>query len=234
MSVTAAAPDADRPVELDRARTARGELALRRRGDVLELVVDGVFAMDTVDVSTERALATLVLQRLAPPEPDAGWHVVVGGLGLGFTAQRLLADPRVASVHVVELHQVVVDWARAGLVPAAGSALADPRVRVEVADVLDAVPALPPGGVDAVLLDVDNGPSFLIHPGNETVYAAGLLTAALHALRPGGLLGIWAAQRERELAERLTRLTGRPCAEVLLDVHRDGRAVQYAIYLAVR
>lgn len=217
------------PIELARARTEHGELLLRRRGDVLELVVDGVFAMDTVDVSTERALADLALDR-CPPAPPEGFRVVVGGLGLGYTADRLLREARVGHVLVVELHPEVVAWARAGLTPVAGAVLADPRVEVRVGDVADVVPALPPRAADAVLLDVDNGPGFLIHQGNERIYGSTFITAALAALRPGGVLAVWSAQREPGLAARLAALAG-DVEEVRLDVRRDGRDLEYALYL---
>ncbi len=225
------APPAPRPVELARVDTPHGELALRRRGEVLELIVDGVFAMDTVDVATEEALADLALDRLRAAGERTELDVVVAGLGLGYTGRRVLAQESVRSVLVIELQQALVEWARRGLLPEAGLLLADPRVRVEVADVLDAVPALPPGSVDAVLLDVDNGPGFLIHQGNSRVYAPAFLAAALGALRPGGVLGVWSAHPEPRLAEDLDRL-GEGCEEVLIGVERDGRHVEYALYLA--
>jgi spermidine synthase len=214
-----------------RADDGIAELALLRRrtggGDVLELVVDGVFAMDTEQTETERALATLALEQLG----GEGLHVVVGGLGLGYTTATLLADPRVARVDVVELHAPLVQWLRDGRVPAVSGLLDDPRVHVTIADVADAVPALPPASLDALLLDVDNGPGFLVHPGNTRVYAAPFLTAAARALRSGGVLGVWSAEASAELALVLERICG-SCEEVLLDVSRHGRTFTYAVYLA--
>jgi spermidine synthase len=214
-----------------RADDGIAELALLRRrtpgGEVLELVVDGVFAMDTEQTETERALAGLALDQLG----DDDLHVVVGGLGLGYTTATLLADPRVSRVEVVELHEPLVRWVREGLVPPARGLLDDPRVHVHVADVVDALPALVPGSVDALLLDVDNGPGFLVHPGNTRVYAAPFLTAAARVLRPGGVLGVWSAEASAELALVLERTCG-SCEEVLLDVDREGRTFTYAVYLA--
>lgn len=219
-----------RPVEVARADTGRGEVALRRRGQVLELIVDGVFAMDTVDVASERALAALALDRLRVGD-GRGLEVVVGGLGLGYTGQRVLEDPRVQSLLLVELHGALVDWARRGLLPDAARVLADPRVRVLVADVLDAVPALAHASADAVLLDVDNGPGFLVHRHNARAYATPFLTAALRVVRPGGVLGIWSAQPEPALAEDLGRLCAQ-CEEMSIPLTRDGRHLEYAVYLA--
>jgi spermidine synthase len=203
-----------------RADDGIAELALLRRrtphGDVLELVVDGVFAMDTEQTETERALATLALEQLGGDR----LHVVVGGLGLGYTTSTLLAEPRVRRVDVVELHAPLVQWVREGRVPAVQGLLDDPRVHVTVADILDAVPGLPPASVD-----------MLVHPGNTRVYAAPFLTAAARALRSGGVLGVWSAEASAELALVLERTCG-SCEEVLLDVVRDGRSFTYAVYLA--
>jgi spermidine synthase len=222
-------PGDDGSQVLARSRDEAGELTLRRRGEVLELIVDGVFAMDTLHTATEEALARLALARLGPRPMD----VVVGGLGLGYTCRVLLAEPRVRRVTVIELHPALVEWVRGGLVPPAAGLLSDPRLQVRVADVLDAVPALPPASADAVLLDVDNGPSFLTHPGNAGVYAPPFLRAAARALRPGGILRVWSSEAAPQLALGLERTCG-TCEEVLLDVRREGREYTYAVYLARR
>src|SRR3954463_10356425 len=214
-----------------RADDGIAELALLRRrapaGDVLELVVDGVFAMDTEQTETEQALAGLALEQLGGDD----LHVVVGGLGLGYTTATLLADPRVTRVDVVELHEPLGRWLRDGVVPAARGVLDDPRVHVTVGDVADAIPALPAASVDALLLDVDNGPGFLVHPGNPRISAAPFLAAAARLLRPAGVLGVWSAEASTELALVLERTCG-SCEEVLLDVDREVRTFTYAVYLA--
>lgn len=223
-------------VEIARALGRSGELALLRRGTVLELVVDGVFAMDSAHPQTEQALATLALQRLAAghgAEPGGGLRVVVAGLGLGFTAVRALADPAVARLDVVELDEVLVEWVRQGLVPSAAGLLDDPRVNVHVGDIQQVLPRFGPASVDAVLLDIDNGPDFLVHPGNAAVYRAEFLAQAAAALRPGGVLAIWSADPSPVVQAALTEVCG-PCTEVLLDASRDGRRFEYAIYLATR
>jgi len=212
---------------IESARDENGEIVLARRDGVLELIVDGVFAMDTVHTSSEQALAALALARLR----GRGLRVLVGGLGLGFTTATLLADSRVGHVDVVELHPALVDWVRRGLVPHARGLLDDPRLSVRVADVLDVVPSLPRGDLDAVLLDVDNGPGFLTHPGNTAVYSPPFLVAAARALVRGGVLGVWSADPAAELAVALERACGE-CEEVLLEITRDGRTFTYAVYLA--
>lgn len=229
-----------------RADGVGGELVLRRRGAVAELIVDGVFAMDSAHTATEEALATLALARLAP---DAqGLRVVVGGLGLGYTTAAVLADPRVSTVDVVELEPALVGWIRGGLagpayqVPRRSSAparapapacgvLADPRVRVHLGDVRAVIPAFGHGVADLVLLDVDNGPGFLVHGDNAGLYRPGFLAEAAATLRPGGVLAVWSADPAPELHRALETVCAR-CDEVLFDVEREGRAYVHALYIA--
>ena len=233
------------PTVIARGDTGHGEVALRRRGEVLELIVDGVFAMDSAHTDTEVALAGLALDRLPrhqpdppghpsgrPHSPDHGWRVVIGGLGLGFTARAALADQRVVAVQVVELQSLLVDWAREGLVPPVAELLEDPRLRVEVGDVIDVVGRLPRGSVDAILLDVDNGPGFLVHEHNASVYRTPFLTSAIAALTAGGVVAVWSADPDPSLPVALHAAGGGEVDEVLLDVERDGRRFRYAVYLA--
>jgi spermidine synthase len=218
---------------LARAEGPRGEVALRRRttddgGTHLELVVDGVFAMDDVDTTTERALATEALRRL----PGRDLRVLVGGLGLGWTAATALAEPRVGTVEVAELHAPLVRWAAEGRLPALP--LGDPRLRVRTGDVADVL-AEHDGRWDAVLLDVDNGPGFLVHPSNDALYRPAGLAAAVAALRPSGVLAIWSSTPAPRLRESLARLPATADAEqLLLPVTRDGRVSTYAVVLARR
>jgi spermidine synthase len=223
------------PRTLGRAPAAGGgELVLRARPgagpsgtDGFELIVNGVFAMDTVHVSSELALAAETLTRLA----GSGWHVVVGGLGLGYTLRELLADRRVASVEVVELEPALVAWVRAGLVPPAVGLLDDPRVTVVVGDVVNHLAGLAAGSADAILLDVDNGPDFLVHQANSALYDVPALASAVRALRPGGRLAVWSAAPAPELAARLREVSG-SVEVVTLPATREGRTMEYVLYVA--
>ncbi|MGO1166893.1 MAG: hypothetical protein ACTMHL_09790 [Janibacter sp.] len=214
------------------AETRRGEVALRERpaadGSVIhELIVGGVFAMDSADTSTETALALRSLERVDEPG-----RVLVGGLGLGFTPWQVLKDRRVGEVHVAEIEEDLVQWARLGLTPTLGVLTRHPRVTIhpqDIATVLDGDVPEAPGPWDLVLLDVDNGPSFLVHEDNERLYSAPALQAALSVVAPGGVLAIWAAQAEPELLAALTALA--PTEEILLPVERQGRSLEYALYL---
>jgi spermidine synthase len=212
-----------------RAATPHGEVALRRRGDAVELVVNGAFAMDTVDTTTEVELATAALSDGHPH------RVLVGGLGLGFTARAVLADVRVARLDVVELAAPLVDWARAGLVPELAGLEDDGRCRLWVGDVADALAGVdgPTGPWDLVLLDVDNGPDFLVHAHNEGLYSGAGLAAAAGCIAPGGRLVIWSSHPAPDLLARLEAVaarTGGAAGERLLRVGREGRTFDYALY----
>ncbi len=218
--------------EVARAESARGEVVLRRRieehaADALELRVNGVFVMDTRETSTEVELAAAALDLVASPR-----RVVVGGLGLGYTTQRVLADQRVEEVRVVEIEEALVAWMRDGTVPHGPAVLADKRLRVVTADIAMAVVEAT-STYDLVLLDVDNGPGYLVHQANEQVYARPFLEAARRIIDPGGALVIWSASPAPELAADLEAVFGN-CTEHRHDVVLQGRAEQYLLYLSRR
>ena len=217
--------------EIARAETERGELVLReRRPDSaptsLELRVNGVFVMDTLETSTERALADAALAQVAQPRA-----VVVGGLGLGFTMHQVLADSRVERCAVVEIEQPLVDWMRDGTIPHGPALLADERVTIVVADVAVALAEATPASYDLVLLDVDNGPGYLVHEANAALYQEPFLRSARAALRPGGVLAIWSAAEEPDLAEALDRVFDSAEAQAH-DVLLQDRDEQYWLYVA--
>lgn len=219
-------PDAV-PTTIAYDETPRGSVALRRRAEITELIVNGAFVMDTVDTSTEHLLATVALDRVEPG------RVVVGGLGLGFTVRTLLTDDRVRHVDVVELESCVVEWVRDGLVPETSGVLADNRVRPHLADIRRWLPEQTAGSIDAVLLDVDNGPGFLVHRANADIYERPFLAEALRALRPGGVLVVWSAARARKLGTALERQFGQ-CEELHEVVRREGRTLDYYLYAATK
>lgn len=194
------------------------EVVVRVRADgATELRVNGVFVMDDVETSSERLLAELVL--------DLGAReVLVGGLGLGYTAQTLLAGD-VERLVVAELHADVIAAVRAGA-GAGPSVLDDPRCTVEVGDVRDVVAAQPDASLDAVLLDVDNGPDFLVHETNAAVYAADGLADATRVLRPGGALAVWSMADSAPLRARLAALLDDVRA-VAVPVDLQGRSEHY-------
>jgi spermidine synthase len=211
----------------------RGEVVLRRRLaaglTVEELIINGAFAMDSSESSTESLLG-----ELAVPSGRAR-RVLVGGLGLGYTVAAILAK-NVALIDVVEIEQCLIDWAHQGVTATLAAVASDPRVRLHAADVrlvLEGFGDGPIGPWDAIVLDVDNGPEFLIHAGNRALYTEAGLHAAYAQLAVAGTLAIWCQGPASQLRAALQRIA--PCVdEHLSEVSRGERSFQYAIYTVSR
>src|SRR6478735_2456301 len=219
-------PETHQSVEIARAETPRGEVVLRRRtngtgADVLELRVNGVFVMDTLETTSEIELAAQALDLVE--EPSA---VLVGGLGLGFTLQRVLADPRVERAVVVEIEETLIQWMRDGTVAHGPALLADTRATVVNADIAMAI-AEARSTYDLVLLDVDNGPGYLVHQRNEAVYEEEFLG------RCRGVLVVWSANAAPDLLASLRTVFG-AAEEQAHDVLLQDRPEEYFLYLARR
>jgi spermidine synthase len=211
----------------------RGEVVLRRRLDaglrVEELIVNGAFAMDSSESSTESLLGELAVPR------GRARRVLVGGLGLGYTVAAILAK-NVELIDVVEIEQCLIDWAYQGVTPTLAAVASDPRVRLYAADVrlvLDGFGDGPIGPWDAIVLDVDNGPDFLIHAGNRALYTEAGLRAAYAQLADAGTLAIWCQGPTARLREVLKRIAP-SVREHIVDVTRAARSFRYAIYTVCR
>ncbi|HYH31880.1 MAG TPA: spermidine synthase [Pseudonocardia sp.] len=178
-----------------------GELVLRRDGAHHEIVANGVFLMDTRGGASERLLVTAAADRMPPPG-----RVLVGGLGVGFSLAAALAHPAVSAVEVVEREAAVIRWNRGPLAPVHGDALRDPRVTVVEADLVDRLATAAPASFDAVCLDVDNGPDWLVSPANARLYTGTGLSAAARTLSPAGVLAVWSAAPSPTLAAHLDAL----------------------------
>ena len=172
-------------------------------------------------------LAAAALELVDEPK-----RVVVGGLGLGFTTQRVLADHRVEDVRVVEIESALIGWMRDGTIPHGPALLADKRLRIVDADIVQAV-AEAMSTYDLVLLDVDNGPGYLVHASNEAVYQREFLEATSRIIDPGGALVIWSANPAPELAGLMESVFGN-CTEHRYDVLLQERPEQYLLYLSRR
>lgn len=188
--------------QLDRASVpgGRGEITLQRRGEELSIRIDRAELMNSRMHGSEEKLAEL---GCAPIRERPRAAVLVGGLGMGFTLAATLAQlGRDADVVVAELIGAVVTWNRIHLGHLAGHPLKDPRVTVREGDV-GAVLRERPGAFDAILLDVDNGPSGLTRDSNSRLYGANGLSAAHTALRERGVLAVWSVASDPAFTRRL-------------------------------
>ncbi|NTV38646.1 MAG: spermidine synthase [Demequinaceae bacterium] len=185
--------------ELDFRRTAIGDIALRRRTDpatgvdIYEVKLDDEWLMSSMFTAAEEALARIGLARLQ----GFGFDVVVGGLGLGYTAVTALEDSRVRELIVVELLDPVIDWHERGLVPLGEVLTADSRCRLDQGDFFamargDGFDHEQPGRLfDAVLLDIDHSPVHVLDDGSASFYGIeGMRSLATH-LKQGGVYAMW-------------------------------------------
>jgi spermidine synthase len=213
----------DRPEVVDRRDTPRGELVLRRAGDHHEVIANGTFLMDTRDGRSERALVREAIAGLA----DA--RVLIAGLGVGFSLDEALRSQATRQVVVVEVEAAVIEWAGTHLREVTGAALEDPRVTVVLGDVVDVLEEL--GGLfDAVCVDVDNGPGWLVHSGNAALYDDRGVERLGQLLRPDGRLAVWAAAPDSAFEDRLRRHFA-----VVRTVHTAvARGPDDVVYLAER
>jgi spermidine synthase len=176
-----------------------GELVLRARGGLFEIRCNGWELVSNRAHHSESVLARLVCTRL-----EGAARMLIGGLGMGYTLRAALdALDASARVVVAELLPEVVAWNRGPLAALAGRPLADARVSVDCRDVA-AVLGERRGAFDAVVLDVDNGPEAVMLPGNHRLYAAEGLLLLRAALRVGGVVGVWSADRSAAFEACLT------------------------------
>jgi hypothetical protein len=230
--------------ELDFQSTAIGDLALRRRRvaalddqEVYEVTLGHGFLMSSLFHEVEVALADLALAGRAGP-----LDVVVGGLGLGYTAQAALRHETVRSVVVVEALQAVIGWHQRGLVPLGPELCADPRCRFVAADFF-ALAANPAVGFDteapgarfhAVLLDIDHSPRNLLDARNGAFYQTDGLQSLAAQIHPGGVFGLWSDDPPDEefLASLHTVFTAVRAEVVKFDNPLLGRESASTVYLA--
>ena len=188
--------------ELDYQKTALGEICLRRRADprlqgliIHEVLLGEEFLMSSLFTDAEIQLANLVLAELEGEELD----VVVGGLGLGYTAAAALQNTSLKSLLVVEVMEAVIDWHQRELVPQGRNLISDSRCRLlhddffalATADNMGFYRDDPEKLVHAVLLDIDHSPAHWLNPGNSIFYQAENLQRMANKITADGIFGLW-------------------------------------------
>jgi spermidine synthase len=193
-----------------------GDLRLMQRGAEFSIMSGSIELMNSRLSGSEEALATISCERITGrPQP----HILIGGLGMGFTLRAALGElgPK-AKVTVAELVPSVVEWAKGPMADLSAASLADPRVGIHLGDVGDLIRSAA-GAYDAILLDVDNGPEGLTRAANDMLYDLRGLAQARRALRAGGVLAVWSSapnpaftQRLRKAGYRVEEIRVRPRA----------------------
>ena len=181
--------------ELDFQATPMGDLSLRRRleptlgVDVFEVKLAEEFLMSSLFTVAEEELATLGLAAVTGTDLD----VLVGGLGLGYTAVAALADPHVRSVTVIDALPAVIDWHRRGLLPVSATLTDDPRTALVQDDFFALMRREPEASTryDAILLDVDHSPRHQLDPSHADLYTVDGMRALARHLTPRGVFALW-------------------------------------------
>ena len=194
--------------ELGWQQTPKGVISLRRRfdptvrADVFEVKLGDEHLMSSLFTVAEKELARLGLART----PGTALDVVVGGLGLGYTAQEALHCNRIRNVTVIEYSDAVIDWHQRDLLPDTVGLAADDRVTLVCADFFGAAtgavgfdPHDPGRSYDAILLDIDHSPRHLLHDPHADFYTRDGLRALSTKLVPGGVFAMWSDDPPDEL-----------------------------------
>jgi len=206
-----------------------GEVSLRRRQDpvtgidIFEVKLGDEYLMSSLFTVAEIALADLALDKLGRRgTPTTGWDVVVGGLGLGFTAAAVVADARVRRLTVVDALAPVISWHRRELVPLGRALTTDPRCRLELGDFFTMCresgfdPDVADRRFDAVLVDIDHSPRHQLGAGNADFYAVPGVRELAARLTPGGVFGLWSNDPpDREYLQVLRAVFTEVVAEVV-------------------
>ncbi|UFU06249.1 spermidine synthase [Ruania halotolerans] len=222
--------------ELDFQQTPVGEISLRRRYDltaqidIYEVRLGEEYLMSSLFTAAERDLASLALTML---DRD-GLTVLVGGLGLGYTAHTALADPRVADLTVMDVAEPVIDWHRRGLLPETAGLATDPRCRLVLRDFFHMVTTEPEITYDAILLDVDHTPRHVLHPSHADFYTAAGLQAMRRHLTEDGVFALWSDDPpDAGFQETLAEVFGSTSAEVVIFANPlTGGESSNTVYLA--
>lgn len=186
-----------------------GILCLRRRellsepGTVVtEITLNHEHLMSSYNTASERTLALRALDMHAGED----LNVLVGGLGLGYTAREVLTSDRVGNVEVVEFLPQVIDWLDKGLVPLADELKADSRLAVIEGDVYDRLSRPPNQKYDLILIDVDHSPDEQLDDSNRSFYTEEGLELAKKHLAPDGVLAVWSYAESSPFADSLHRV----------------------------
>ncbi len=199
-----------------------------QRGTEFSIMLRSNELMNSRVSGSEEALATISCHRIRDRKRP---HILIGGLGMGFTLRAALAElGDDARIIVAELVPSVVAWARGPMAKVFGNCLEDSRVTIREVDVAHVIKS-EKARYDAILLDVDNGPEGLTYKANDGLYCAEGLRAARAATRPGGILAVWSSGPNRKFTRQLIG-AGFVVEEVKVRANGKGGGARHVIWIA--
>jgi len=189
--------------ELDYQQTPLGEISLRRRSEprldhqlIYEVKLGDEFLMSSLFVEAEEQLATLGLAKLKSNGHSSNLSIIVGGLGLGYTALTALNDAAVSELRTIDVMQAVINWHQKGILPVGDILATDSRSDLIQGDFFAIATDSQAGflnnqKVDAVLLDIDHSPRHWLNEGNSDFYNQDSLNNMAAKIKPKGVFGLW-------------------------------------------
>lgn len=192
---------------IDCEQTEIGLICLRERTlptepptVITEITLDHEFLMSSYNTASERALSSVALEM----HRGRDLRVLVGGLGLGYTAREVLLSERVESLRVIEFVPQVIGWMERGMIPLSAELNADKRLEAIHGDVYAILAADPePELYDLILIDVDHSPDEWLGAENADFYSEAGLERAKRHLAPGGVLGVWSYAESSPFADAM-------------------------------
>jgi len=208
-----------------------GRLTLHEHDGHFCIRLDGHDLMHSFTAASEVLLGEIAADRFSGSAPAA---VLISGLGLGFTLKAVLskAGPKVA-IEVAELMPEVVAWNREFMTSLNGGLLSEPRVQVRVENVVAVLAQAKPSHYDAILLDIDNGPTAMVEKGNGRLYDRIGIQRLHTALKPGGKAAVWSAREDPAFATRLAK-GGFTVQVVPAKLYATAKRSTYTIYVATK
>ncbi len=195
---------------IERVKYPGGEIQLQKREQHYEIIYNGVFLMATYNGASERAAVRSALG-IVTRRYKEGIRMLIGGLGVGFSLQEALQWPQVVRVLTAEIEEAVIRWNRTFLRDFNGGVLHDGRVELLKEDFVKVVQReahrrVPEACYHVVLVDTDNGSTWLSRPANELLYRKSGLEQIRDCLLPGGVACFWCSSPEKEFEGRLQQL----------------------------
>ena len=221
-------------IVVSRVTTPQGEIQLQkwmaadgRDHSIYEIIFNGVFLMASYNELSSRAVATLAIEPLIKEKRDI--RALIGGLGIGYTLRAAVDFNTVSAIDVVEINDSIIQWAKSVFTDLNGNALSDSRVHLLHRDVKDHIMTTDTT-YDAIILDVDNGPTMLALEDNQGLYERQFLIRMKDILAEGGILTVWAEKECPSFHTRLEEIFGSAEVISIQEKDRRGNPTDYYIY----